>query len=56
MLKVLTLVSGMGGCHPPPLCLWMEVFDHSLASSIILKLIQGHEAALVLLDLLLLDG
>jgi hypothetical protein len=46
----------MGGCHPPPLGLWMKVFDHSLTSSIVLKLIQGHEAALVLFDLLLLYG
>jgi hypothetical protein len=34
----------------------MKVFDHSLTSSIVLKLIQGHEAALVLFDLLLLYG
>jgi hypothetical protein len=34
----------------------MKIFDHYLTSSVVLKLIQGHEAALVLFDLLLLDG
>ena len=34
----------------------MKVFDHSLTSAVVLKLIQGHEAALVLFDLLLLDS
>jgi hypothetical protein len=49
----LPLVSGMRG-HPPTLGLWMKVFDHSLTSAVVLKLIQGHETALILFDLILL--